>query len=106
MLKNVDPGTVKYLIATAIVVFGAAVHATNQLKTARQEETAFTWVDFAILFPIAVFSGLMFGLLAEWLSDNTIHMFLASGAGAFLGIAGLNRISDFVLESLLKGRGK
>lgn len=99
-----QPDHLKYYIAAVIIAFGAAAHATNQLKLARQNELVFTWVDFAILVPTAMFSGLMFGLAAEWLSENTIHMLLSSGAGAFLGIAGLNRLSNFVIDSLTRNK--
>ena len=102
MLKN--PETAKYLIAVGIAVFGAAVHATNQLRIARIKGDSFTLIDFAILFPIALLSGLMFGLASQLISDNPIHLMLSAGTGAFLGIAGLNKVADIVLTILLRGK--
>lgn len=48
------------LVMIAIVVFGSIVHATTQLKIARDKKAEFTRVDFAILVPIAAFAGLIF----------------------------------------------
>lgn len=99
-----DPENVKYLISIAIGFFGAAVHATNQLRIARKTGEVFTIVDFAILFPTALFSALLFGLLSQLLSSNPIHLMLAAGTGAFLGITGLNKVADIVLTVLTRGR--
>ncbi|WP_299077895.1 hypothetical protein [uncultured Paraglaciecola sp.] len=102
MLRN--PENIKYLIALAIAMFGAAVHATNQLRLARKKGDLFTAIDFLILFPIALLSGLLFGLASQLISDNPIHLMLSAGTGAFLGIAGLNKIADVVLTALVRGK--
>lgn len=59
MLK-LNPEELKLYIATgALVLFGAIVHATAQLKLHRERKEEFTKVDFLILFVIAVFSGII-----------------------------------------------
>lgn len=92
----------KYILAAGIIVFGAIVHATNQLKIARTNKEPFTVVDFIVLLPISMFSGAIFGLVATLATDATTHIVLASGIGSFLGLAGLNRVADIVLNALVK----
>lgn len=95
-----------YVIAAAITFFGAVVHATNQLRIARKNNASWTWTDFVILVPVSAFSGLIFGLFARLTSDNDIHLMLACGIGAFLGIAGLNRIAEIFIAVMTKGAEK
>ena len=88
------------LVALAMVIFGAIVHATAQLKLARDKSQPFTVTDFAILVPIAIFSGTMFGLLSTFFFSEITPIILFSSLGAFLGIAGLNRLANAGLEFL------
>lgn len=84
-----------------VMLCGAVVHATARLKVARdQNDTNFTWVDFVILLPIAMFSGFVFWLLARVYFDNEIAHFLAASVGSFMGLAGVNKISEAVIEML------
>jgi hypothetical protein len=99
-----DPDTAKYIIAIALAFFGAVVHATNQLRIARKYGDSFGFIDVAILLPTCIFSGLLFGLLAQLMSDNPIHLMLSVSTGAFLGIAGLNKVADAVLSMIIRGR--
>ena len=51
---------IKFALAVgSMIVFGAIVHATAQLKIHREKKEEFTRVDFLILFVIAVFSGII-----------------------------------------------
>lgn len=59
-----------------------------------------TKLDFVILLPIAMFSGLLFALATALFADNQIIVILSAGAGSFLGLAGLNQISLSILEYL------
>jgi hypothetical protein len=88
----------EHLYAFGIVVFGALAHATNQFKLARSCKKDFTLLDFLILLPLSVFSGGMFGFVASLLSENMIHLYIACGTGSFLGIAGLNALTERVLK--------
>ena len=92
-----------YILTAIFVFFGAAVHATNQLRIAKKNKETFSIFDWMILFPTAAFSGLIFGLLSKLLSDNDLHLMLAASIGAFLGLAGLNKIADIVVQMLTKG---
>lgn len=89
------------LIIIGVILFGAIVHATSQLKLARDKNQEFTGVDFLILMVIASFAGLVFGLIATlFYADNHIIIILFSAIGAFLGMAGLNKISNILLDFL------
>ena len=104
MIKGLDADNLTYAFAGIIIVFGAIVHTGLEFKTARAKNVTFTWVDFMILIFASIFAGLMFAIFATWLSDNATHFLLSAGTGAFLGVAGLNRVCDIVLEVLTRGR--
>lgn len=82
----------------AMTVFGAIVHATSQLKISRDRNTDFDYVDFLILFVIALFSGAIFWLVAFLFNYGITIVILFSSIGAFLGIAGLNKIAGLLLD--------
>lgn len=86
------------ILVWVVIVFGAFVHATAQLKVARDTGIAFGWIDYIILIPIAIFAGLCFGLVASLFSDSLVYIILASAIGAFLGIAWLNKLASILLE--------
>lgn len=89
------------LIPLGIVIFGALVHATAQLKIARDKEETFTLGDFVILFVIAAFSGTIIGLTSTLFFDSYTAVTLASGIGAFLGMAGVNAVANAFLNMLI-----
>jgi len=95
---------IKYFIAGAITLLGATAHATVQWKKARANvHVSFSVTDFFILFIIATFSGVMFGVFSLIFFDDNTPVFLAAfGVGAMLGLEGLNRISIAVLERIVK----
>ena len=49
MFKVISAEVVSALAVLAIIIFGAIVHATAQLKVARDNKQKFTKVDFLIL---------------------------------------------------------
>lgn len=89
------------LILMGVILFGAIVHATSQLKIARDEQKEFTKVDFFILTVIASFAGLVFGLLSTLIFEDQVVVILFSAVGAFLGMAGLNKLSNILLQVLV-----
>ena len=95
----------KYFLAAAFGFFGSIVHATNQLRIARKNKEKFTIRDGLILFPIALFSGLVFGLLSQLVSNDPVHLMLSVSTGSFLGIVGLNKAADIFLAVLLRAKG-
>jgi len=101
MFKLIPPEILQSLILFSVVIFGAIVHATAQLKISREKKLTFDKVDFFILFIIASFSGMVFGLTSMLFFNNEIVVILFSAIGAFLGIAGLNRLSVALLDLLL-----
>ena len=88
------------IIVAGIIIFGAIVHATAQFKVARENDVKHSLLDYIINLVIAAFSGMMFGLLGSLHFDNLVVLLLASGAGAFLGIRGLNIMSGVMVTSL------
>lgn len=100
MFTKLPPELVSQLAIVFVVVFGAVVHATAQLKISRDKKVEFTKTDFFILFIIASFSGMIFGLTSMLFFHNQIAIILFSAIGAFLGIAGLNKLSIVLLDIL------
>lgn len=86
------------IMVVFVVLFGSIVHATAQLKVHRDKDLEFTAADFGILFIIATFSGMIFGMLAMLIWTSTLIVSLFSAVGAFLGMAGLNKIANILLE--------
>lgn len=97
---KIPPEVANFLTIAAVVFFGAVVHATSQLKVARDAGKEFNKIDFIILVTIASFSGLVFGLAATLFFQNDVMIILSSAIGAFLGMAGLNRLANVILEVL------
>ena len=92
---------IKFALAVgSMIVFGAIVHATAQLKLHRDKKEEFTKVDFLILFVIAVFSGIIWGLIAKTITDSSTIISLISSVSAFLGLAGLNKIASIAMSLL------
>lgn len=86
------------ILTGAVIVFWAVVHATAQLKVARDTGIAFSWIDYIILVPIAIFAWLCFWLVASLFSSDQVRIILSSAIGAFMGIAWLNKLSSIFLE--------
>ena len=84
----------------AIAFLGAVVHATAQLKLARDSERNYTKSDFFINFIIAIFAGVVFGFASRLFFTNQDIVILCTAVGSFLGITGLNTISATVLQVL------
>lgn len=101
-MDHQHPDYLTYLYALGITIFGAVVHATNQYKIARKQKEPWTLLDFLILLPTSVFSGGMGGFIAVLISDNVVHLFIACGIFSFLGVAGLNAISERILQVMVK----
>lgn len=99
-LMKLLPELYYMLIVPGIIFFGSIVHATSQLKIARDKKKEFNKIDFFILTIIASFAGLVFGLVALLFFDNQITVILFSAIGSFLGMAGLNKISSILLDFL------
>ena len=93
---TLSPG--QFLLLAAIILGGALTNALVQLKNARDTGAPFDWIDFCIAMGIAGFSGTMFGLGAAYFSDDPLVQHGVSGAGAFLGLSGLNKVTDALLE--------
>ena len=90
----------KYSLLLWWVFFGANVNAVIALKKAREENTAFTFIDYLIAMILSMFAGSMFGALALSFGIPERHLFSAVGLGAFLGVAGLNKVANVVLETV------
>ena len=105
-LSVLSTETINALLIGGVILFGAIVHATAQLKVHKDTHQEFDFMDFIILTIIACFSGLVFGLTSSLFFENQIVVILFSAIGAFLGMAGLNRVSNTLLEVLTGYIGK
>ena len=66
------------VLVIAIIFFGALVNATATLKIRRDAGGNMTMLDFFILLPIAMFSGLLFALATSLFADNQIIVILSA----------------------------
>lgn len=97
MLDRIPPD--KFSLAI-VLVLGAITHAFSQLTVHRNQKREYTWQDFIVYITYGGFAGVMFGLLSQYLfTDPILHLF-ATGMGAFMGFAGLNYLSVWLLEKL------
>ena len=91
----------KHLAAVFLVIFGATANALAQLSLARKEKSPFDCLDFVIALFISAFAGTMFGMGATYfLEESNILTHAIAAMGAFLGLKGMNQISDAVLTVL------
>ena len=96
----------EYVLVIALVVFGATANALAQLSHARKSETTqFDKVDFLIAVVISAFSGTIFGIAASFIWEDDLAIHGVAGIGAFLGLKGLNKLSEILIEMLQKKAG-
>lgn len=90
------------ILIVLAVVFGAITHAAVKFDRARKNGNDFTFIDFTILFIVAVFAGSVFGgITALFWGNEPLLLILASSIGAFMGLTGLNRVSTTLLEVVI-----
>ena len=89
-----------YAFLAAIIGGGAVTNAFVQWKAARDAKTPFDPVDFLIAIVIAIFAGTMFAIGSAYFSTDPLVQHGVSGAGAFLGLSGLNKMTDVLLDVL------
>jgi hypothetical protein len=98
-----------YTYLILVIIFGSGANVANQYKKAREKGMPFGLIDVFIAFIIASFAGTVFGLVASVLGYTGVKVNLISGVGAFMGIGGLNKLTDMligVLVSKVKTDGK
>lgn len=92
-----------YSLLMWTVGLGAICNALVQFSRARNSDRRFDKVDIAIAVVISVFSGVIFGLTAAYFwPDQQLVLHGISGMGAFLGLNGLNKITDLMLDAASK----
>lgn len=96
-----------WLYLGLIIVFGAISHATKMAVMRKEGGIDLNWIDWLIALPTAMFSGLLFTLGAQYVSQDIVFHGLSGGIGAFLGLQGLNKLADVALNALtmaIKGK--
>ena len=88
------------LLTGLLIIFGATAHAMAQLSYARRDSLKFDWIDFTIALVISAFSGTIFGIVAAFYWEDTLAIHAVAGVGAFLGLKGLNSLSDTLITAL------
>lgn len=91
----------RFIIAACIGIFGALVHVANQGLKAKRAAERIGFADSLALFITALFSSLVFGIIAMLISDNELHLYLAMATGAFMGLGGLTKVTDSALNVVL-----
>lgn len=86
------------LYAAGMIVLGALANALASLSKARDESITFSLIDFFISLGISIFSGVMFGLGASYFSLDPIVILGSAGAGAYLGLEGLTKLTDIAFD--------
>ncbi len=100
----IGPYSELLMMMAALIVGGATAHGLYQWQSARQSGRVYEILDFIISFGLAVFSGVIFGIIAQLVTNNTNEILIACSMGAFLGVKGINAITEAVLDTILKGR--
>ena len=90
------------LFVLGMAFFGAIVHATAKLKIANDTNEDFNYKDFIILAFLALFAGIIFGLISTLFFTDIVVVIVFTALGSFLGITGLNKIANIFLEILIK----
>ena len=90
------------MVAAAVVLFGASAHTAAQIKSARENGRRFGVIDTLIALIISAFAGMMFGFVAVYLFEDQNIINACSGAGALLGLQGVNALSNSLLDILSK----
>lgn len=85
-----------------MTTLAAVAHATNLIRLSKIKGEVFTGQDFAIAFVICFFAGVFLGAVAMATTGNPIHISIASATGAWLGVAGLNKITNAVLDFITR----
>lgn len=89
----------QWILLIAITILGAVVHATSQLKIARDKNQEFTLIDYLILLPLGAFAGLMFAFIGlAVMPDQPYIVGAFTGIGSSAGMAGLNRLFNILLD--------
>ncbi len=94
-----------YVLVIALIVFGATANALAQLSHSRLVKETFDKVDFIIALVISAFSGTIFGIVASVMWDDTLAVHGVAGVGAFLGLKGLNKLSEILIQVLQRKSG-
>ena len=85
-----------------LILLGALANASVQYKKAKEQQMPFGIIDFILAICIAAFSGTLFGSFAvSFLGVDDGRLYPIAGAGAFLGVAGINK----ALETIIKKYG-
>lgn len=87
----------KNLALIFLVVFGATSNALLQLSVARKSKAPFDWVDMVIALVISAFAGTIFGIGAAYFIEDNLVIHAVAGIGAFLGLKGINQVSEAIL---------
>lgn len=102
MFKSIIENIGYLSLLVGILFFGSIAHATAQLQISRTKKEPFTIIDFLILMPLCMFSGLIFGLISYmFFEENHVFVILSTAIGSFLGIAGLNKVANSFLELII-----
>lgn len=88
-------------------VAGASVsRGLLEWQKSRNEGKSYSAIDFFITVFLAVFSGCFFGLIEALFTDDLLYITVVASAGGFLGVAGLNIVTQAILDKALKSIGR
>lgn len=98
LFNNISNELRQLLITALLLLVAATSHTFNQYSLAKSEKREFTKVEFGVALFIAIFTGWMFGLFTDFITDNETLIRLGVGVGGYLGVVGMNRLGIWFLE--------
>lgn len=105
-MKNYSTEDVFY--AVCIGIFGAVVNVANNIARARRHQHNLSFIDSGVFFVTALFSGLVFGLMAIFFAElldlgkpSFAQLLLAISIGTVLGWDGLTTVASRAVDAVI-----
>ncbi len=95
----------EYSILVVLVAAGSITHVLVAIKQAHERGGVLPLIDLVASFCISMFAGMVFVMAAQSIGAEGIQLGLAGSLGAFLGVNGLNWLTDQLMEKLTQKKG-
>lgn len=93
-----------YADLIALIGLGSVVHAIVQHNEAQLLGKRFRVMDFAFSTFIAIFAGTAWSMIAWYWTHDYLPSAIMGMLGAFLGLKGLNRATDLIIDFITRSR--
>ncbi len=98
--------TYKLIMLGVVILLGANTYAIKELRHARREKHEISKLARFEALSVGVFSGVIFCLTTIYFVDDWIMAWIGAGVGSTMGLTGITRIGDLLIDFLtgLAGR--